>query len=179
MKVLHVGCGPARVPDVIFKPGEWSEVRLDIDPEVEPDIVASITSLPVADGSVQAVYSAHNMEHIVPHDVPVALAEFHRVLSPGGFVMIAVPDLQQAARRIADGEGHAVAYEAPCGPITAFDIVFGWSGATAGNPFMSHRCGFTMDTLYELLCAAGFKNVAVRASDWQLEAVGVKDGNGP
>ena len=179
MKVLHVGCGPARVPEVIFSPAEWTEVRLDIDPAVEPDLVASITSLPVADGSVQAVYSAHNLEHLAPHDVPVALSEFWRALQPGGFVMIAVPDLQQAARRIADGEGHAVAYEAPCGPITAFDIVFGWSGATAGNPFMSHRCGFTMDTLYDLLCAAGFKNVTVRASDWQLEAVGVKDGNGP
>jgi len=178
VRVLHVGCGPARVPEVIFKPDEWTEVRLDIDPSVEPDIVGSITELPVANASYQAVYSAHNLEHIAPWEVPQALAEFRRALTPGGFVMIAVPDLQQAARRIADGEGHAVAYEAPCGPITAFDIVFGWSRATASNAWMSHRCGFTLETLHELLCAAGFKDVLVRSTAWQLEAVGVKDGNG-
>ena len=178
MRVLHVGCGPARVPEVIFSPAEWTEVRLDIDPAVEPDIVASITELPLATASYQAVYSAHNLEHIAPWSVPVALAEFHRVLTPGGFVMIAVPDLQQAARRIADGEGHVVAYEAPSGPVTPFDIVFGWAPATANNPWMSHRCGFTLDTLHELLCAAGFKDVLVRSTAWQLEAVGVKDGNG-
>jgi predicted SAM-dependent methyltransferase len=178
VKVLHVGCGGSRVPEVIFPAAEWSETRLDIDPSVAPDIVASITDLPVADGSVHAVYSAHNLEHLAPHHVPIALAEFRRVLAPGGFVMIAVPDLQQAARRIADGEGHALAYDAPSGPVTAFDIVFGWAPATANNPWMSHRCGFTLDTLHALLCAAGFKDVVVRSTAWQLEALGVRDGNG-
>jgi predicted SAM-dependent methyltransferase len=175
VKVLHVGCGGSRVPEVIFPAAEWAETRLDIDPSVAPDIVASITDLPVADASVQAVYSAHNLEHLTPWDVPVALAEFRRVLAPGGFVMIAVPDLQQAARRIADGEGHALAYDAPSGPVTAFDIVFGWAPATANNPWMSHRCGFTLDTLHALLCAAGFKDVVVRSTAWQLEALGVRD----
>ena len=179
MRVLHVGCGTQRVPEVMFPPAEWSETRLDIDGSVAPDIVASITDLPVAEGSFHAVYSAHNLEHLAPFDVPVALAEFHRVLVPGGFALIAVPDLQQAARRIADGEGGEVAYEAPCGPITAFDIVFGWSPATAGNPYMAHRCGFTLDTLHALMCAAGFKDVTVRSTAWQLEAVGVKDGDSP
>jgi predicted SAM-dependent methyltransferase len=178
MKVLHVGCGPARVPEVLFPPAEWAETRLDIDPSVAPDIVASITDLPVADASFHAVYSSHNMEHLTPHDVPVALAEFRRVLAPGGFAMIAVPDLQQAARAIAEGKGGEVAYEAPCGPITAFDIVFGWAPATANNPWMSHRCGFTLDTLHALLCAAGFKDVVVRSTAWQLEALGVRDGDG-
>jgi predicted SAM-dependent methyltransferase len=166
------------VPEAIFKPGEWDEVRLDIDPSVAPDIVGSITELPVATASYQAVYSAHNLEHIAPHHVPVALAEFRRVLAPGGFAMIAVPDLQQAARAIAEGKGGEVAYEAPCGPVTAFDIVFGWAPATANNPWMSHRCGFTLDTLHALLCAAGFKDVVVRSTAWQLEALGVRDGDG-
>jgi predicted SAM-dependent methyltransferase len=178
VKVLHVGCGGSRVPEVIFPAAEWSETRLDIDPSVKPDIVGSITELPVATASYQAVYSAHNLEHIAPWAVPVALAEFHRVLVPKGFVMIAVPDLQQAARRIADGEGHALAYDAPSGPVTAFDIVFGWAPATANNPWMSHRCGFTLDTLHALLCAAGFKDVVVRSTAWQLEALGVRDGDG-
>ena len=46
-KLLHVGCG--RQTKARTTPGfqgrEWTEVRLDIDPTVEPDIVASITNM--------------------------------------------------------------------------------------------------------------------------------------
>ena len=57
--VLHVGCGaadPGKLPAAFFPQGSWAEMRLDIDPGVAPDIVASITEMPmVADGSVDAV----------------------------------------------------------------------------------------------------------------------------
>lgn len=174
-KVLHVGCGTARVPPHIFAEGEWQEVRLDVDPAVEPDIVASITAMPVADASVYAVMSCHNLEHLAPHDVPVALEEFRRVLAPKGFAWIQVPDLQAAAALVAEGKGHETAYVAPCGNVTAMDMLFGHSGMSAGNPWMAHRCGFTLDTLHELMCAAGFVNVTVRAADFGLDAVGVKE----
>jgi predicted SAM-dependent methyltransferase len=36
----------------------------------------------LATGSVDAVVSSHNMEHLYPHEVPLALAEFVRVLKP-------------------------------------------------------------------------------------------------
>src|ERR1700752_1954577 len=89
-RFLHVGCGPkhAQLPGP-FLTDDWTEVRLDLDPNVKPDIIASITSMPnVPDGSFDAVYSSHNIEHIYAHEVPVALGEFHRVLRSGGFVMI-------------------------------------------------------------------------------------------
>ncbi len=42
MIFLHVGCGPARKEHAGpgFQGDEWQELRLDIDPAVEPDIVA-------------------------------------------------------------------------------------------------------------------------------------------
>src|SRR6185312_14387941 len=84
--VLHVGCGP---PDHMslhkrFRGSEWVELRLDVDPGVRPDIVATITDMsPVPDASVDAVFSHHNIEHIFAHEVPLAFAEFLRVLRPG------------------------------------------------------------------------------------------------
>jgi predicted SAM-dependent methyltransferase len=39
----------------------------------------------VASESVDAIFSSHNIEHLYPHEVPVALAEFIRVLKPGLF----------------------------------------------------------------------------------------------
>jgi predicted SAM-dependent methyltransferase len=176
MKVLHVGCGYATVPEIMFPLADWSEIRLDIDPDVNPDIVASLTKMPVADAAMQAIFSAHNLEHLAPHDVPVALAEFRRVLSPGGFALIQVPDLQAAARDVADGKGHVPIYDAPCGPVAAFDMIFGHGRLASDNHWMAHRCGFTADTLYDLLIAAGFPTVTVRASNYTLDAVAVKDG---
>jgi hypothetical protein len=61
--VLHVGCGECEELHPTFRAPGWREVRLDIDPEVQPDIVASIVSMPmVPSGSVDAVYSSHNLE---------------------------------------------------------------------------------------------------------------------
>lgn len=168
-KVLHVGCGPRleRTLHKTFRSAEWQEVRLDIDPDVEPDIVCSIVDMSVvATGSVDAVWSRHNLEHLYAHEVPRALSEFRRVLKPGGFALITSPDLQQVARQIADGKLEEVLYEAPAGPIHAIDIVYGHTGWLArGAAFMAHRTGFTARTLATKMVRAGFRPVRVRRSE--------------
>lgn len=164
--VLHVGCGganPEKLPAAFFAPGEWREIRLDIDPAVEPDIEASITDMSaVTDGSVDAVWSAHNLEHLLAHEVPVALSEFLRVLKPGGFVLVTMPDLQQVAHLVAEGRLEDVAYQSALGPVAALDMLYGFRPAlAAGNHFMGHRTGFTAASLERLLAAAGFAQVKV------------------
>ncbi len=165
-EVLHVGCGhadPMKLPAAFFTPGEWRETRLDIDPSVAPDIVSSITDMSaVATMSYDAVWSSHNIEHLARHEVPVALAEFHRVLRPGGFALIATPDLRQAAALIAEGRLEEPAYVSPAGPIAPIDILYGFGAAIAqGNAFMSHRTGFTAQSLKRVLTEAGFASVEV------------------
>ena len=178
--VLHVGCGaadPAKLPAAFFPPGAWRELRLDIDPGVAPDIVASITEMPmVASGSVDAVWSAHNLEHLGSHEVPVALAEFHRVLAPGGFVLVTMPDLQQVAELVAQGKLEDAAYISAMGPIAPLDMLYGYRPAlAAGNAFMGHRTGFTAGTLTQHLQAAGFQSVRVqRDGHFALWGSGVK-----
>ena len=69
--VLHVGCGHYDPKNLhpLFKPREWEEIRLDIDPHVRPDIINSITNMEdVKDGSVDAIWSSHNLEHLYAHD---------------------------------------------------------------------------------------------------------------
>jgi len=47
----------------------WKEIRLDIDPANAPDILGTMLDMPaVADGSVDAIYSSHNIEHLYPDD---------------------------------------------------------------------------------------------------------------
>ncbi|TCZ52282.1 class I SAM-dependent methyltransferase [Roseicella aquatilis] len=164
--VLHVGCGvadPTRLPVEFFGATEWRELRLDIDPAVAPDIVSSITDMAaVESGSVQAVWSSHNLEHLYWHEVPVALREFRRVLAPGGFALITLPDLQQVAELIALDRLEEPAYLSPAGAITPLDILYGHCASIAsGNGFMGHRTGFTARTLEAALIAAGFSGVRV------------------
>lgn len=164
--LLHVGCGaahPDKLPAAFFAPGAWAEIRLDIDPDVAPDIIASITDMSVvAEGSVDAVWSSHNIEHLFAHEVPLALAEFRRVLRPGGFALIATPDLQQAAALIAGGQLEDPAYTSAMGPIAPLDILYGFRPSiAAGNHFMGHRTGFTAATLERHLLAVGFASAQV------------------
>jgi SAM-dependent methyltransferase len=173
--VLHVGCGPANPAKLHahFRSPGWREVRLDIDPRVAPDIVASITGMtPVADASVDAVWSSHNLEHLEAHQVPLALGEFLRVLKPGGFLLITLPDLQAVAAHVAADNLEEPLYQAPAGPIAAIDILFGFRRAIAqGNGFMAHRTGFTATTLARHLRLSGFTNIRTERRKFDLWAV--------
>ena len=163
--VLHVGCGvpnPRKLHSHFRRPG-WREIRVDIDPNVEPDVEADIRDLSIfADGSADAVWSSHNLEHLYDHDVPVALREFRRVLCQTGFALLTMPDIEAIAQLVVDGKLDAVAYQSPAGPITALDMIFGHRrSVAAGNHFMSHKTAFSRDRLGNLLVDAGFPRVVV------------------
>jgi predicted SAM-dependent methyltransferase len=54
--------------------------------------------IPAEEGSVDAVYHSHTLEHIDRDDVPGFMAEILRVLKPGGIHRIVVPDLEAPVR---------------------------------------------------------------------------------
>ena len=161
---LHVGCGPKRKDQTTlgFNTPEWNELRLDIDEKVNPDIVGTMLDMSgMADASVDAIYSSHNIEHLYAHEVPMALNEFLRVLKPDGFLVLACPDLQSVCALIADDKLTEPAYTAPAGPIAPVDILYGHRSQLAkGNLYMAHRCGFTERVLTGTLRSSGFAMVA-------------------
>jgi SAM-dependent methyltransferase len=163
--VLHVGCGPRDHTSLheSFRGDGWHELRLDVDPGVRPDVVASITDMsPVPDASVDAVFSHHNIEHVFAHEVPVALAEFLRVLKPGGEALIGTPDLEALGRVLAAGRLEDTLIRAEAGAISALDIVYGLrSDIEGGREYMAHRTGFTPRTLGRRLHQVGFAQIQV------------------
>lgn len=177
---LHVGCGHNRKDRTTrgFAQPEWAEMRLDIDERVSPDVVGTMTDMSaVATGSMQALFSSHNIEHLYPHEVPVALAEFLRVLDDDGFAVITCPDLQSVCALVAQDKLTEPAYVSPSGPIAPIDILYGFRTSMAqGNLYMAHRCGFTRRVLDATLRQAGFQTVAtlVRPQKFELWAVASK-----
>jgi len=159
---LHVGCGPqSKAMLKGFDAEEWQEIRLDIDPGVNPDIVGSLTDMSAVDtGSMDAVYSAHNIEHLFAHEVPLAIAEFHRVLKPDGFLLLRCPDIQSVCEAVAQDRLLEPLYTSPSGPISPIDILYGHRRFIAdGNHFMAHKVGFTYKVLAAALFQAGFQSI--------------------
>ena len=106
-KFLHIGCGFNKKDSTtdVFNSPDWHEVRLDIDPSVNPDIVSSIQDMSaIDDDSFDAVYSSHNIEHIYSFDVLKTFNEIHRVLKNDGFLILTCPDLKAICSLIADGK---------------------------------------------------------------------------
>jgi SAM-dependent methyltransferase len=157
-KLLNVGCGPQGRQHGFLGFKNWQELRLDIDPSVQPDVLGTMTDMSaVATASMDAIVSSHNIEHLYPHEVPQALAEFVRVLKDGGLLLITCPDLQSVCERVARGELASPLYNSDAGPIAALDVLYGHREAmAAGNLFMAHRCGFTLEVLANTLQACGF-----------------------
>ena len=177
---LHVGCGSnaKEHTTAAFAGSTWRELRLDIDQTVKPDIVGTMTSMvAVADQSVDAIFSSHNIEHLYPHEIPLAMAEFLRVLKSDGFAVITCPDLQSVAVLVAQDKLTEPAYVSPAGPIAPLDILYGYRPSmAAGNLFMAHRSGFTERVLRNTLLSGGFASVAStrRPAAFDLWAVAVK-----
>ena len=156
---LHVGCGYNDKSNCLgFEGDDWKETRLDIDKDVSPDILGTLTDMnTVATGSVDAIYSSHSIEHIFPHEIAIALKEFYRVLNDDGIVVITCPDIQSVGEALTQDKLLEPIYESPMGPVTPFDILYGHRETTTdGNIFMAHKSGFTYSILDKVLSEAGF-----------------------
>jgi hypothetical protein len=116
--------------------------------------------IPCADGSVTAVYSSHMIEHLDRGEARAFLAEVRRVLTPGGVVRIAAPDLSLLAREYgAAGDadkfvaGTHMGLNRPAG-------LRGWVRWTMVGP-RHHLWMYDGESLTRLLRQTGFTEAAV------------------
>ena len=148
---LDIGCGANVHSRFINLNYEWLR-----GVDVCWDIVRGI---PLADRSMQGVFSEHCLEHLPIATGDQLLRECYRVLRPGGTLRIVVPDgelylsgyvrsLSGDAGRLpfADGDG----YEGIYTPIMSVNRIFGRFG---------HRFIYDYETLRELLGRHGFVDI--------------------
>ncbi len=173
--LVNVGCGPRNGSALPAYFNSWRQLRVDVDASVEPDILADLTDLSqIADGSADAVWASHCVEHLYEHQVKIALAEFRRVLREDGFVCVIVPDLQAVAQYVAEDRLHEPLYQSAAGPVTPHDIFFGFGAAIAsGRTSMAHRCGFTPRMLQRCFQQHPFGELLVRrrSAGFELAAI--------
>lgn len=159
--VLIAGCGSEGQQ---WADQGWTVVRLDIDSRTEPDVVGSMTELGDI-GPFDAVVCNNALEHLYPHDVNNAMREFHRVLKPGGHVVILVPDLEDVKPT-----EELIPEIGMCG----LHLYYGDAALIEEFPYMAHHSGFVRSTLAGVMEMAGFKVEVQRVSCHQLLGVGLK-----
>ncbi|MFC8275614.1 class I SAM-dependent methyltransferase [Streptomyces sp. NPDC057271] len=96
-QVADLGCGPGHVTAYLSELG-LNAFGVDASPAMVtwarqacPDLrfdVGSMAALDIADGGLGGVLSRWSIIHTPPVELPVILREFHRVLAPGGHLLI-------------------------------------------------------------------------------------------
>jgi predicted SAM-dependent methyltransferase len=128
---------------------------LNARPAETVDFVGDIRDLSrFADGSIEAVYASHVLEHTGLRDLEPTLAGIHRVLCDGGTFYVSVPDLDILCRHFLSPE------LTPQQKFQVMRMMFG--GQTHEHDF--HHVGFNRVFLQSFLARAGFRRVERVAS---------------
>ncbi|MEH0546124.1 methyltransferase domain-containing protein [Streptomyces sp. B21-105] len=138
-RVADLGCGPGRTTARLASLGldvsglDLSESMLAIARRENPGIrfeQGSMLELDFPDGALAGVVSFYSSIHTPPDELPALFAEFHRVLAPGGHLLLAF--------QVGDEPRH---YDRPWGRPVSIDFERRRPEAMAG---LLTSAGFTM-----------------------------------
>ena len=131
---LHLGSGDKYFEGYINI--DWRKTRAT-------DLVCDIRKLPYPENSVDLIETYHVIEHLPRHDLPRALETWHRILIPGGKLIIECPDFDAAVKEYIGGDAKRI------------DNIFGLQRFNGDV----HLFGYNFKSLKKLLEEAGFKNI--------------------
>lgn len=117
--VADLGCGPGNVTAYLHGLGvsvsgidlsaEMVSVARKAHPELRFD-VGSMTALNLPDGALGGIVAMYSIIHVPEERLPVVFAEFHRVLAPGGEVLL-VFQVGNEQAHVSEAFGRAVSLD--------------------------------------------------------------------
>ncbi|GGT33185.1 class I SAM-dependent DNA methyltransferase [Nonomuraea spiralis] len=118
-EVADLGCGPGRITAHLRSLGvnvfgvDLSPKMVEVARETHPDLrfeEGSMTALDLADGSLSGAVAWYSTVHTPPELLPTVFAEIHRVLAPGGHLLIAFK-VGDERRHLSQGYGHELSLD--------------------------------------------------------------------
>lgn len=162
---LNIGAGGKRLEgytgvDAVERPGA--------------DIIARADKIPLPDACAEEVLAVHLVEHLLPWELGQTLKEWHRLLAPGGLLVLEMPDLVKCCQNIVDGRMKGGKHPDQLGMWGLF------GDDRYEDPYMLHRWGYSFKTLAPKVETAGFFKIVERPTkfhpagrdhrDFRLEA---------
>ncbi|OHV36105.1 MULTISPECIES: class I SAM-dependent methyltransferase [Pseudofrankia] len=102
--VADLGCGPGHLTAMLHTLGldafgaDLSPAMIALARQAYPRLrfdVATMTGLDLADGALSGIVAWYSIIHIPPAELPGTIAEFHRLLTPGGQLLLAFQTTDQ------------------------------------------------------------------------------------
>ncbi len=130
MTKLNLGC------QIHYFDGWINQDIVGDDPNMKVDLICDANKLPYEDNTLDFIYAGHLVEHFYPDTLEVAIREWHRVLRPGGSLVIVTPDCGTVFRDYASGKFDSIesTWQQIYGRIYHYDreserhhIAFDWS----------------------------------------------------
>jgi SAM-dependent methyltransferase len=146
---LHLGCGKRYIPGFL---------HIDLDDFPHISHRTRIDRLPMFfDETVDLIYCCHALEYFDRIEAAGALAEWYRVLKPGGILRLAVPDFAALVSAYKEtGNLNEI-----LGPLYGRMIV----RSAQGNQVIYHRTAYDFESLEAICLNAGFRSV--HRYDWR------------
>jgi predicted SAM-dependent methyltransferase len=147
---INIGCGELVVPG-------W--INLDQHPRKGAYYTHALDGLPFPDAAASRIHCEHFLEHLQFEHARRFLAECHRVLRPGGWLRVIVPDagryceayVRNDAEFFARLERLGGAAERLATPMQVINQMFRMGG--------DHLFAWDLETLRQALAGAGFTQV--------------------
>lgn len=143
IKKIHIGCGPHYIQGFINIDGNFLR-RTDYCFDVR-------AGLPFPDNSIDLIYSSHFFEHVHIYEALSILKEWHRVLSPSGYIRLTVPDFNFIFEILSGAKEYKV-----------FPRVFQTRSGMAINYLFcdgQHKYAYTKELVEELALSVGYSKV--------------------
>lgn len=125
-----------------------------------PEILADMASIPLPDACADELMCIHGIEHVLPWQADTALAEWHRLLKPGGLLVIECPDLIKCCQNVISG------YTLPGKHPDQYGLWGLYGDDSTRDPFMMHRYAYSPASLTAKLQAAGFISITQGVPEW-------------
>jgi ubiquinone/menaquinone biosynthesis C-methylase UbiE len=148
---LNLGCGDIRWEG-------WTGVDIE-----KGDLQCDLRRLELPDDCANVAIAVHVIEHFYQWEVQPLLAEWKRVLVPGGKLILELPCMDKVLNYLR----HCMELNLPIAPSMGW-FVF-WGDPRYQDPLMSHKWGYTKEMIREELEQAGFSHIEFTKSRYHFE----------
>ena len=152
---LNIGCG-RHVLD------GWTNIDVQRSPLAKrpPEILCDAKTIPLPGECADEIQAIHLWEHFYLWECDALLAEWRRLLKPGGTLVLELPNLVKCAQNIVDDRMKGGK------DVDQLGMWGLYGDPREKDPYMCHRWAWSPKTLRKFLQERGFRDAREHPTQW-------------